>query len=453
MSRSLQLSLLLLLGTFLSHAAAQDAPWKVGLASVKITPEHPLFMAGYASRNKPFESVHDDLYAKALVLDDGQGTRAALITTDLIGFRGADAQPLREAIRVKTGINPTAIIINSSHTHTGPALTRSDLSPEGREHNERTLAYLKQLQDKIALLVDRAAKDLQPARLSWGTGVVNFVMNRREFTVERGVILGVNPRGLADRSVPVLRIDNPDGALRGLVFGAACHNTTLGGNHYDISGDFAGHAQRLIEDKHPGATAMFMQGCAGDANPYPRGSYEIAEEHGVELATEVSRVLTTKLAPVRGPLRTAWSEVALPLAPPPPREQLTKQAAGKGGPGWAAEQILAKLDRGEKLDTEYTCPVSVWQFGDDLTLVSLSGEVVVDYVKMIEDAIGPNRLWISAYNHDVFGYLPSSRVLREGGYETRGLIYGGIGLFAPNAQDVLVVKVRELASNVGRRMP
>jgi Neutral/alkaline non-lysosomal ceramidase, N-terminal len=454
MSRILQLSAaLVLFCSFVATVRAHDAPWKVGLASVKITPEQPLFMAGYASRNKPFEAIHDDLYAKALVLDDGQGTRTALVTTDLIGFRGADAQPLRETIAEKTGIKATSIIINSSHTHTGPALSRSDLSAEGREHTERTLAYLKQLQDKIVELVAQAAKDMRPAKLSWGTGVVHFVMNRREFTVDRGVILGVNPRGLADRSVPVLRIDGADGKLRGVVFGAACHNTTLGGNHYDISGDYAGHAQRLIESQHPGATAMFMQGCAGDANPYPRGSYEIAEQHGVELATEVARVLSTKLSPVRGPLKTAWSEVALPLAPPPSRDELARRAAGKGGPGWAAEQILAKLDRGEKLDTEYTCPVSVWQFGEDLTLVSLSGEVVVDYVKMIEDAIGPNRLWVSAYNHDVFGYLPSARVLREGGYETRGLIYGGIGLFAPHAQDVLVAKVRELASSVGRKLP
>jgi hypothetical protein len=198
---------------------------------------------------------------------------------------------------------------------------------------------------------------------------------------------------------------------------------------------------------------MFMQGCAGDANPYPRGSHEIAEQHGVELATEIARVLKTRLSPVRGPLKTAWSDVALPLAPPPSREELMKKAGGKGGPGWAAEQMLAKLDRGEKLETKYTCPVSVWQFGEELTLVSLSGEVVVDYVKMIEDAIGPNRLWVSAYNHDVFGYLPSARILREGGYETRGLIHGGIGLFAPHAQDVLVAKVRELSSNVGRKLP
>ena len=163
--------------------------------------------------------------------------------------------------------------------------------------------------------------------------------------------------------------------------------------------------------------------------------------------------LTTKLSPVRGPLRTALGEVALPLAPPPSREELTRQAAGKSGPAVSAQRLLARLDAGEKLDTQYTCPVSVWQFGEDLTLVSLSGEVVVDYVKMIEDALGPNRLWVSAYNNDVFGYLPSARVLREGGYETRGLIHGGTGLFAPHAQDVLVSKVRELASAAGRKLP
>jgi hypothetical protein len=130
-------------------------------------------------------------------------------------------------------------------------------------------------------------------------------------------------------------------------------------------------------------------------------------------------------------------------------------AAGssKSGPSVSAQRMLARLDRGEKLDTEYTCPVPVWQFGDDLTLVSLLGEVVVDYLKTIEDALGPNRLWVSAYNHDVFGYLPSARVSRAGGYETRGLIHGGIGLFAPSAQEVLVAKVRELASNVGRELP
>ncbi|HMF12345.1 MAG TPA: hypothetical protein VKE94_08565, partial [Gemmataceae bacterium] len=100
--------------------------------------------------------------------------------------------------------------------------------------------------------------------------------------------------------------------------------------------------------------------------------------------------------------------------------------------------------------THYEAPIGVWQFGEDLTLVGLSGEVVVDYVALLEKALGPNRLWPTAYCNDVFGYLPSARVLSEGGYETRGLYSGGIGLFDAKAQDVLVAKVRELAEKVGR---
>jgi neutral ceramidase len=437
-------------------AHAQDADWKIGLARVKITPPQPVFMAGYASRNKPYDGIHDDLFAKVLVLEDKGGARSVLVTSDLIGFPAEIANPLREQIAKQAKTAASSVIVNSSHTHTGPTLSLDPTPREGRAlaDAERTAAYTKDVCEKIVATAAEAVGKLQPAKLSWGSGVVHFVMNRREFTIDRGVILGVNPRGLADRSVPVLRIDDPSGKLLAVVCGAASHNTTLGAQDYEISGDYAGHAQRLIEEQHSGAQAMFVLGCAGDANPYPRGTHEISLTHGKELAAEVNRVLTTRLVPVRGPLRTAMGEVALPLAAAPTRESLEKTAAGKSGSmPWVAQQMLARLNRGEKLPTQYSCPLAVWQFGDDLTLVALSGEVVSDYVRLIEDALGPNRLWIAAYSNDVYGYLPSARVIREGGYETRGLIYGGIGNFAPDAQDVLVAKVRELATSVGRKLP
>jgi hypothetical protein len=452
------ISLLSLLScvALLSPAKSQDAEWKVGLARVKITPTQPVFMAGYASRNKPYESIHDELYAKALVLDDGRGNKGVLVTSDLIGFTADISTPIRLRIAEKTGIPATSIILNSSHTHTGPTVTLDPAPAENRSasDSERTVAYTKQLQDWVVQAVVEAAGKMQPAKLSWGMGVVHFVMNRREFTVERGVILGVNPRGLADRSVPVLRIDDGAGKLRAVVYGAACHNTTLGGDIYEISGDYAGLSQRLIEEQHPGAEALFVLGCAGDANPYPRSKFEFVQQHGEELAKEVKRVLTVRLTPVRGPLKTAFGEVALPLAPPPSREELEKRATTKSGAlTWVAQQMLDRMKRGEKLPAEYSAQQAVWQFGGDLTLVALSGEVVVDYVKALEDALGPNRLWVAAYSHDVYGYLPSPRTLREGGYETRGLYHGGIGLFAPEAQEVLVAKIKELAEQAGRKLP
>ncbi len=433
---------------------AAEPEWKVGLAQVKITPERPVFLAGYASRNKPFTKVEADLYAKALALEDRQGRRVVLVTSDLVGFPAAVAEPICERLREKTGLKREQILLNSSHTHTGPMLMLKASDGDGltAAEQERNVEYTRRLQDKVVDLVQRATAHLEPAKLSWGVGVCPFVMNRREFTA-KGVILGVNPRGLADRTAPVLRIDTPDGKLRAVLFGAAVHGTTLTGENYELCGDYAGFAQTYVQDKHPSVQAMFMIGCAGDANPYPRGTMALAREHGVTLGKEVCRVLETKLRPVRGPLAIAFDRAALPLQAPPTREELKKQA-GKGDlQAWIAKKMLATLDRGEKLPAHYNCPVAVWQFGDDLTLVALSGEVVVDYVRMLEKALGPNKLWVAAYCNDVFGYVPSASVLKEGGYETRGLYAGGIGLFDAKAQDVLVEKVRELAKKAGRALP
>jgi hypothetical protein len=434
---------------------AADPDWKVGLAEVKITPEQPVLMAGYASRTRPFDKVATDLYAKALALEDRDGHVAVLVTTDLIGLQAAVAEPVCQRLAAKAGLRREQVLLSSSHTHTGPALSLDPAPRDGRAPGDaqRTVEYTRQLQEKLVQVVLSALQRREPARLSWGAGVANFVMNRREFT-PGGVILGVNARGPADRTVPVLRIDTPDGKLRAVLFGAATHNTTLTDKCYEICGDYAGFAQAHVQERHPGAQALFLLGCAGDSNPYPRGTMDLAREHGAALGKEVCRVLETKLQPVRGPLKIAFGKADLPLQEPPPRAALDKEAARKGGlDAWIARQMLAVLDRGEKLPTHYGVPLTVWQFGNDLTLVGLSGEVVVDYVALLEKAVGPNRLWPVAYCNDVYGYLPSARVLAEGGYETRGLYHGGIGRFAPKAQDVLVDKVRELAEKAGRPRP
>jgi hypothetical protein len=432
-------------------AKAAEPEWKVGIAQVKITPEKPVPMSGYASRTKPYEKVNDDLYAKALVLEDRAGKRAVIVTSDLLGFPADVAEPICERLQKKIGLKREQILLNSAHTHAGPLLSLK--AKEDGGESQRTVEYTRWLQDKVVEVVAKAAEKLEPAMLSWGGGVIDFVMNRREFT-PTGVILGVNPRGLADRSVPVLRVDGADGKPVAILFGAAVHNTTLGPDNMQISGDYAGYAQAYVQEKYPKAQAMFMLGLAGDANPYPRGKMEMAHDHGVNLGKEVCRVLETKLKPVTGPLQIAFARVDLPLQTNLSREELQKLADNKRDiRSYCATQMLALLDKGEKPPAKYTCPVTVWQFGQSLTLVGLSGEVVVDYVPLLEKALGPNQLWLAAYCNDVFGYLPSARVLREGGYETRGLYSGGAGFFDPSAEEVLVRKVRELAKEAGRKLP
>jgi len=449
--------------------------WKAGLAQTKITPTEPLLLSGYASRHQPFTAVNDDLFAKALALEDQEGNRAVLVTTDLIGFRASMAEPLCKRICRKTGLKRSQILLNSSHTHSGPSLsldTSSKAYEATPELAKRRVTYTLWLMDEIESIVLEALSRLRPARLSYNTGVATFVMNRRQF-LPGGVRLGVNPRGLVDRSVPVLRIDTPEGKLLAVLFGCACHNTTLTGKNLLVSGDYAGFAQRYIEEHHPNVQVMFMLGLAGSANPYPKGTFKYAQVHGTTLGEEVCRLLAAPVAstseeasradrrrlesmsvPVTGKLRTKLDYVDLPLSPPPSLEEIKANLSARSWQGFNSRAMLALLERGEKPPKRFTCPMALWQFGDDLTLLGLSGEVVGEYVPLIEKVLGHNRLWLAAYCNDVFGYVPTAEILSEGGYETRGVYHGGtVGQFAPKVEKVLIEKVREMAQRAGRIMP
>jgi len=438
------------LATGTNETKAEQTDWHVGLARAKITPTQPIRMAGYASRDKPSEGVLADLFAKAMAIEDGRGNRAVLLTADVIGFRAKVADYICERIMAATSLKRSQILLAPSHTHTGPVIGIDGATAYGLQGQDaqRVHEYCDMLTDKLLAVTMKALSDLQPAKISWGLGVTDIVMNRREFT-ERGVRLGFNPRGYVDRSVPVLRVDDAEGKCRLLLFGCACHNTTLTGQHYRISGDYAGFAQEHIEAELPGVQAMFLIGCAGSANPYPRGTVEAAKENGNRLGAEVCRVASRKLQSVGGPLQIGWKPMVLPLEPVPPREELQAMVEGPSYLAYNARQMLTALDKGDSLASEFTTPLAIWQFGKDLTLVALPGEVVNGYVPLLEKALGPRKLWISAYANDCFGYLPTAQVLAEGGYETRCL-YSQPGFFPPEVEGVVVQAVGQLATEVGR---
>jgi hypothetical protein len=456
-NRQLILSLgLILMASLVDPVWAQEEPaWRVGLARARITPDKPIRMAGYSDRTQPSQSVSSDLYAKALALEDKDGHRALLITADVIGFTERLSVPLCKRLETSSGLERKSILLNAAHNHCGPviladpSLMEEDLDhPFGEVQWKRVLDYHQKLEDDLVRIGQEALKNLKPARLSWGAGVAQFVMNRREFT-ERGIILGVNPRGPVDRTVPVLHVEAPDGALLAVLFGAACHCTTLDGDYVSIDGEYAGYAQSYLEQKFPGAQAMFITGCAGDANPYPRRTLPLAQQHGRNLGAEVERVLGEKLKPVGGPIRTEFRLLDLPLQKLS-RQEIEALKTSKDQ-DFFAKNALKRLDAGKALPERYSAPFSLWQFGKDLTLVGYSGEPVVDYVALTEKALGPLNLWVAGYCNDVYGYLPSARVLAEGGYETRGL-YVGIGLFAPDVQNMVMSAITEMALTAGRPM-
>lgn len=448
----LTLAALSLLFSPVPAAHAAETPWLAGVASVKITPAEPVLMYGFSGRDKPHQGVAGDLFAKALALQDPAGARAVLITCDLGGVHGEMTARIAARLHAAHQLPPAALLINASHTHAGPlAWTGDEPGLAANPAWKATTEYIAWLERQIEEVAVRALSRLEPAALSWGLGVAPFVMNRREFT-DKGVVLGVNPKGPVDRSVLVLRVDDPGGKLRAVVMGAACHCTCTGPKNLQIDGDYAGHAQAEVEARFPGAQAMFLAGCGGDANPWPRGELEHARQHGATLAAEVARVLATKLAPVRPPLRAASRVADLPVAPPAPRAEL--EAMAKSSLGWQryiGARQLELLDAGRVPATSFPMPVALWQFGGDLTLAALGGEPVGEYVPLIEGAIGPLRLWVAGYCGDVFGYVPTARVLREGGYETRGIDRGdAVGQFTPEAERRILDAILALARETGR---
>ncbi len=434
-----------------AHAAEAPAEWSAGIATAKITPARPIPLEGYAHRVKPFESVDMDIDAKALALKDAQGSRAILLTVDLCVLHGEIGQLVRRRVAEKTGIEESAILLNVAHSHSAPAVKlHNKPATDGvvPVTNDETIAYTQWLCDRLVEIAGEAAAHMEPAKLSWGVGFASFAINRREFT-DRGIILGHNPRGLVDRSVPVLRVDAPDGKPRVVLFGYACHNTTMPHDRLAVSGDYEGYAKQYIQEHVPGAQAMFMIGCGADANPYMRNTFERTKEYGDILGREVCRVMEAKLLPVHGPLKCAEVTAELPLQTP---DRAALEAIAKDGPRLSkgpAQQMLATLDSGKPLPPVFHAPVGAWQFGQDLTLIALPDEVVAQYVPDIERAVGPLRLWISGYNQEVVGYIPSDQIIREGGYETRGL-YFGTGWFALGVEEALVTAVRRAAAQAGR---
>ncbi|MEO6786020.1 MAG: dehydrogenase, partial [Chthoniobacteraceae bacterium] len=248
-----------------------------------------------------------------------------------------------------------------------------------------------------------------------------------------------------DHALPVLRVTAADGKVVAVLTGYACHCTTTGFNR--IHGDWAGCAQEDIEKAFPGAIALTALGCAGDQNPFPRGTYELANQHGQALSTEAERVVKGAMHQLAPALACSMKRFALPLDTLPTREEFEKRATDKSaGMAYHAKKQLERLDRGEKLATEVPYVVQVWSFGKDLAMVFLAGEVVVDYSLRLKRDFDGARLWVNAYSNDVPCYIPSLRVLKEGGYEAEGamLFYDRPTKLAPQVEELIIGAVRDI---------
>lgn len=433
------LLLLLLWATSLSGATL-----RAGLAKVDITPRNAIWMSGYAARTHPSEGMLHRLWAKALAIDSSPGGRIVILSTDLVGIPRDLSDQVAAALKKQFGLNRSQLLINASHTHTGPivwpGLRNLTVLPGGEE--EKLIGYRKTLGDTLVSVAGSALRDLSPATIEFGEGAAGFAINRRA---------NINPNGPVDHRVPVLKIADTAGNIRGIVFGYACHNTTLTAEFYQLSGDYAGFAAEAIEQQHSGAIALFVTLCGADQNPNPRSTLDLARQHGNALAGQVEKVIAARMTAVSGPVRTAFRLAELRFAPRSRQEfeaELTSKVPAQVRRG---EMMLKELDAGKKLG-RLDYPLQAVRFGNSLTLLALGGEVTVDYGLRARREYSGEPLITAGYSNDVMCYIPSARVLREGGYEAVDSMfyYAQPGPFAEDVEERVFAAIRRVMKSVGR---
>ena len=392
--------------------------FRAGCAKIEITPKAPAYLAGYAMRNKPSESVHDPLFLRTMVLDDGK-IRLAILSNDLCLIGNDLTNELREMIAnagfdtllrstQPRGFAPEYIFVATTHTHSGPVTGGDNVDVE----------WLEGLKHKMVESVLLAEKRLEPVRIGIGQGKCNVGMNRRERQPDGTTRLGQNPDGPVDTALGAIRFDDMDGNPLSLVLNYGCHGTALGGHNYRISGDYMGEGVRLVEKQAEGQPfAMFLTGASGNVDPRHRvgTSFEHVRELGEELATNALNINSQLMTKDIDATIRIFSET---IKVPRKSEEIKKGA-----------------------DENVAIPVSLIRL-NDLLFITFPGELFAEIGMELKRRSPCANTFIVGYCNGSIGYLPTRQAYAEGGYEVN------VTHCAPEAESVFVDGVSEMMRRV-----
>ncbi len=388
-----------------------DETFDVGIGVVNITPDYPIRLNGFGNRRDESEGVSQQIYARSIAISQGDSPPLVLVVLDSLGIRTPMVDAAAKQLADSHQLPRSNLAVTFSHSHCTPKVNgacdnifSSAIPGDHQQHIDR---YTKELTDHIATAAAAALDSRKPSTLAWAVGEVKFAKNRRDVG------------GPVDHDLPMLVIkDSETGKPRAIYVSYACHAVTLSFNQ--ISGDWPGYAAAMIERQVPGVTAMVSIGAGSDQNPLggvTGDKVDVAAQQGVEIATEVKRLLEGELRSITGQPSSVLNEIVLPLNPLPTREQLVEQT-GKGRPTdmYNATTQLARLDRGEELISQIDYPIQTWTFGDSFCMTFLAGEVCVDYALRLKTEIDRDRFWLNTYSNDFCSYIPSERLAKEGRY-------------------------------------
>ena len=320
---------------------------KVGTSKRNITPPVGAWLAGYAGRDHGSEGVHDELYARAVFLDDGE-TQAAIVCRDLCVLEANEMDLLADKVKDLVGLERDQLFIANTHTHSGPQT--------GYREDSKNRDYVENLCDAVAGAIFEARGRLQPVRLSHAQRPVQCGTNRRERKPDGEIVLGVNPEGPVDRVTDICCFEDAEsGQPLATLFRHAVHGVVMGPDNYLISGDCPGAAEAVAEHNLPGV-AGFLSGCCGNINAHPRLKFEYVEMLGRRLGAAVVQGTTETDEPRdEVELTCLRHEFGLPVEPVPALEDTelelkeAEETLERAQPGEAEEELsLWRAERAVK---------------------------------------------------------------------------------------------------------
>ena len=427
----------------------------VGVSKVDVTPSMPVLLAGYGGRTTEHEGVDTLLWARALVI--GDSNPVAIVALDNCGVSQLVTDRLANRLS-KYGLNADQLVVAATHTHNAPTLVGyAPIVWKGRttkEQDKRVESYTRFVIEKMEQAVVAALAKREPMSLEWALGRATFGGNRRVITSGNWTGFGFQRNAPVDHSLPVLFAKDSKGYVRAVWANYACHCTTVGSRNR-IGGDWAGYANTWIENEFGKAVSLMTIGCGADIGPQPSGSLEHAENHGKAIAKEAKRLFSKKTIKLNQVPSVITRRISLPLIKPKPRDYWEEQLKSGGFNHQLAKAMLARLDAAGEISDEVDYPLSVWKFGGELAVVFLAGEVVVDYSVRLKRELDWSRLWINGWANDMPGYIPSRRILSEGGYEAdfSQVYYEQPGRYDPSVEDKLVNAVKEMVGLEFRSKP
>ncbi len=422
---------------------------KIGIASIDITPQYPVWMTGYGNRDHRSEGVYQSLNAGAISIA-GDTDEVLILTADLIGYNLAYAAAAKNRIAESTGLLLRQVVLTATHTHCAPFFYSMAMPGEVEK------GYAEFLLNQLVHVAVTAKSQQADGAVAFSRGRSEFGVSRRLPDGEGGVRFAPNPDGPMDRDLDTLWFSNAGGELIGSLTIFGCHPTSRGG--YMLGGDYPGFLCRALSEQTQ-APSFFATGCAGNIRPWFKGENNGFNTPSLEELESASRQIVEVVVQSRQeaiPVNTEGLCVTsefhhLPYADLPDEATFRDKAENHTNPlirHWASEML--KLSEAGGLPSSCPQEIQVVQFSEEMQAVFLGGEVLTEIGLHIKSALQPATTITVAYSNGLIAYVPGKETYDLGGYEVDGSHFYFLrpAPFAKGIEDLIVAKTVDIVKKL-----